>query len=188
MNSRARSLRSRFSIVVPLVLVAVTGTSLLVANPVHAAEVKVYFGNQTQNPKSEDCGKVFPVARTIVGKKATPKLALLELLKGPNAAEAKEGYSSMFDGKESKGVLRSVNVRKGFAYVNFTKGVRKINGANTSCGGSAFIAEIESTLGQFNDIKSVFYAIDAKPGDFYDWQQVGECPKELPNCSGKNFK
>jgi spore germination protein GerM len=185
MDTVARPQRSRLFFLVPFALLTVVG-SLLVANPAHAADVKVYFGNQNENPDGEDCGKVFPVTRKTAGKKATPKGALLELLKGPSTVEVKEGYRSMFRG--SKSILRSVNVQSGTAYVNFTKSVLKVNGVNTSCGGVAFSAEIESTLGQFSDIKLVLYAIDGRPREFYDWQQVGECPLELPNCTGKNFK
>jgi hypothetical protein len=43
-------------------------------------------------------------------------------------------------------------------------------------------------LTQFKTIKKVFYAIEGNPADFYDWVQVGECPSELKNCSGKNFE
>ena len=60
--------------------------------------------------------------------------------------------------------------------------------ATTSCGGSGFFSMVENTLKQFPTIKRVFYAVERNPRDFYDWVQVGECPKELRNCDNRNFK
>jgi spore germination protein GerM len=109
------------------------------------------------------------------------------LFKGVTAEEKEKGYWSLFS-KENESFLISVNVKKKAAYVNFKDiVVRDYGSASTSCG-AGFLAQIESTLKQFPTVKKVFYAIEGNPEMFYEWMQVGECPKELKNCSGKDFR
>lgn len=148
--------------------------------------IKVYFLNEKTNPNLEDCRKVEPVTRTIPKTKTVAQAALEELFKGVTSEESKQGFIS-FSPDETKGILKSIKIRKKNAYINFTKNVYDQMGtATTSCGGG-FFSSVEQTLFQFSTIKKVFYAIEGKPADFYDWVQVGECPKELKNCSGKDF-
>ena len=149
--------------------------------------IKVYFHNEKQNPNQTDCNKVFPVTRTIPDTFGVAKAALEELFKGTTKEEEEKDFLG-FPPAETKGILKSVNVKNDAAYVNFTEKVyEQLGTATTSCGGG-FFAMVEKTLMQFQNIKKVFYAIEGKPGDFYEWVQVGECPKELKNCSGKDFK
>ena len=149
--------------------------------------VKIYFSNEKLNPETIDCGKVFPVTRKIPRTKAVARAALEELFKGVTKAEAADGYWSFFS-DETKSILISVKVKKKAAYVNFKHEViEKLGNATTSCGGSAFDAQIEKTLKQFLAIKKIFFAIEGNPEDYYEWMQEMECPKELKNCSGKDF-
>jgi len=148
--------------------------------------IKLYFLNEKMNPNLEDCRDVKPVTRTIPKTKAVANAALEELLKGVTPEEAKNGFVS-FTPEETKGILKSIKIKNKTAYINFNKNVYEQMGtATTSCGGG-FFSSVEETLFQFPTIKKVFYAIEGKPADFYDWVQVGECPKELKNCSGKDF-
>jgi hypothetical protein len=41
---------------------------------------------------------------------------------------------------------------------------------------------------QFPTIKKVVYAIEGSTNDFYDWQQVGECPHGKKLCARSNFR
>lgn len=149
--------------------------------------VKVYFLNEKSDPNLEDCTNVQPTERTIPKTKAVAKAALEELFKGVTDEEKEKGFVS-FSPEETKGILKSINIKKKAAYVNFNDVVyEQLGNATTSCG-SGFFSSIEATLKQFKTIKKVFYAIEGKPADFYEWVQVGECPEELKNCSGKNFK
>jgi spore germination protein GerM len=151
-------------------------------------QVKIYLGNSEKNPQTEDCGKVFVVTRSVVKTKALPKSALEELFKGVNEADKAKKYDSIFS-TESASILNSLNIRNGAAYVNFSSNIQtSVSNASASCGRDMFFAQIENTLKQFPNIKKVFYAIEGKPTDFYDWIGIGECPKELRKCSGKNFK
>lgn len=148
--------------------------------------VNLYFLNEKFDPNLEDCRKVHPVTRTIPKTKTVAKAALEELFKGVTPGEAAKGFVS-FSAAETGGILKSIKVKNKAAYVNFNKVVyEQMGSATTSCGGG-FFSSIEKTLQQFPTIKKVFYAIEGSPADFYDWVQVGECPKELKNCSGKDF-
>lgn len=148
--------------------------------------IKVYFLNEKTNPNLEDCRKVEQVMRTIPKTKAVAQAALEEFLKGVNSEESKQGFIS-FSPEETKGILKSIKIKNKSAYINFNKNVYdQMGNATTSCGGG-FFSSIEKTLYQFPTIKKVFYAIEGSPAEFYDWVQVGECPKELKNCSGKDF-
>lgn len=150
--------------------------------------VKIFLGNDVQNPNAEDCGKVFAVSRQIPKTKAVARAALEELLKGTTEEEKARNYYSTFPA-DSKSILKKINVKKGAAYINFRANIKEVlSGASSSCGSQAFFAQIENTLKQFPTIKKVFYAIEGKPADFYDWVQIGECPKELKNCRGSDFK
>jgi len=149
--------------------------------------IKVYFLNEKFNPGLEDCRKVYPVTRTIPKTAAVARAALEEFFKGVTPAEKIKGYVS-FSPEETRAILKSVKVKNKTAYVNFNKVVyQQLGSATSSCGGG-FFSSIEKTLQQFPTIKKVFYAIEGSPKDFYDWVQVGKCPKELKNCSGKDFK
>ncbi len=165
----------------------------IIAFPIFASAqtrgVRIYLGNSVKNSNSENCGRVFPVARRIPKTKAIARVALEELFKDVTAQEKAKDYHSIFSEK-SKSILIRLNVKKGAAYVNFRESVKEAaNGASSSCGSDAFYAQVEKTLKQFPAVKKIFYAIEGKPEDFYsNWMQVGECPKELGSCSGKNFR
>ena len=148
--------------------------------------IKLYFLNSKTNPNLEDCRKVEPVTRTIPKTKAVANAALVELFKGVTPDEAKRGFVS-FTPEETKGIFKSIKIKNKTAYINFNKIVyEQLGKATTSCG-SGFFASVEKTLFEFPSIKKVLYAIEGNPADFYEGVQVGECPKELKNCSGKDF-
>ena len=149
--------------------------------------VKVFFHNEKLNPEMADCTKAFPTERKIPKTMAVARAALDELFKGVSKEEEVQGFWS-FEPESTKGIIKSLNVKKGVAYLNFTKIVfEKLGNATTSCG-AGFWPMVEETLMQFKSIKKVFYAVEGNPRDFYEWVQVGECPEELKNCSGKEFK
>ena len=149
--------------------------------------IKVFFHNEKLNPQMDDCTKAFPTERTILATKAIARAALDELFKGATEEEKAKGFWS-YDPASTKGIIKSLNVTKKAAYLNFNKVVyEQLGDATTSCGGG-FWPMVEETLKQFKTVKKVFYAIEGSPRDFYNWVQVGECPEELKGCSGKEFK
>lgn len=150
--------------------------------------IKIYLSDGNNNPNFEDCGKVREVSRTIPKTKAVAKAALNELVKGATEVEKARNLSSIFSA-ETKSIIKSVNIIKNAAYVNLDDWViENLGTATTSCGAFTFITPIEKTLMQFPSVKRVFFAIEGVPKVFYEWMQVGECPKELKDCDGRNFK
>ena len=149
--------------------------------------IKVYFLNEKDDPDLIDCTAVKPTERTIPKTKGVAKAALEELFKGVTEEEKAKGFTS-FPPEDTKDILKSIKIKNKAAYVNFNSVVYKQLGtATASCGGGSFFSSVEETLKQFKTIKKIFYAIEGNPADFYEWAQVGECPAELKNCSGKNF-
>ena len=149
--------------------------------------IKLYFPNTKLG--SGDCqAKVFPVTRRIPRTSAVARAALEQLFGGPSDEEKAKGFFSDFS-ETTKSFLLSVNVKNKAAYVNLRDPTLTPVTGNftTSCGGSNFFGQVENTLKQFPSIKKVFFAINGDPSLFYDWMQIGECPKELKNCDGSNF-
>lgn len=150
-------------------------------------KIKLFFGYEKENPNFEDCSKVKAVSRSIPKTPGIATAALNELFKGPNADESAAGFSS-FEAESMVGILRSVNVKNGAAYVNFTERLyTQMGNASTSCGGAWFFSMVEKTLRQFPTIKKVYYAVDGDANGFYEWAQVGECPHGR-HCRKTNFK
>jgi spore germination protein GerM len=149
--------------------------------------VKVFFHNEKFNPNQIDCTKVFPTTRTIPKTKAVARAALDELFKGVTPEEEKNEFGS-FPAENTKDIVKSLNVKGGVAYLNFNKSVYEKLGNTTSSCGSGFYSTIDATLTQFPTIKKVVYAIEGSTADFYDWQQVGECPHPKRQCAASNFK
>ena len=150
-------------------------------------QIKIYFPNSKRD--SGDCGaRVYPVTRTIPKTKAVAKAALEQLFAGPTNEEQAKGFYSDFSDATSS-LLISVNIRNRHAYVNMRDltGTSSIGNFTTSCGGSNFFGQVESTLKQFSGVRKIFFAFEGDPSHIYDWMQIGECPKELRNCDGSNF-
>lgn len=170
-----------------IALVILLITSAAYAQNTKTVNIQVFFSNEKLNPNIDDCNKVFPVSRTIPKTSAVAKAALEELFKGVTKDEEAKGYGSI-PTAESNGILKSINVKNGAAYVNFTNRVLEQMGtATTSCGGGQYFGMIEKTLTQFPTIKKVYYAVEGNTNEFYEWVQVGECPNGR-HCSAKNFK
>ena len=149
--------------------------------------VKIYLGNEKWNPNMDDCGKVYPVTRTISKTKAVATAALEELFKGVKPEEEAKGYTS-FPTAESSGILKSVKIKNNAAYFNFKSIIKEqFSRASTACGNQFVTSQIEMTLKQFPGVKKVFYAIEGRPCDYFEWLEFSECPLAPKDRSGKNF-
>ncbi|MDD5627369.1 MAG: GerMN domain-containing protein [Patescibacteria group bacterium] len=149
--------------------------------------LQLYFNNSNFNPNLEDCRKVYPVTREF--DKIPENIALqslTELLKGPSPEEISQGYISFFSEK-TKLILKELKIKDETAYVNFYDFRSIIPNVSASCGSAEFMAEIETTLKQFPNIKKVIFAIEGKPAVFYEWVQLG-CTEENNNCDGRPFQ
>ena len=109
---------------------------------------------------SSDCvtTKMFP--RTIIKTQSVGLVGLLELLKGPTAAEKTKGASSQIP-EDTK--LNSLRLSGTTAYADFNYGLDA--GVAGSCRVQAIRAEIENTLKQFSTIKNVIISIDGRTED-----------------------
>lgn len=161
--------------------------SVTSAQSQQTTRIKLYFSNENKNLNTQDCTLVYPVTRQIPKTKSVATAALQELFKGTTKDEEGMGYGS-FSPTETAGILKSVNIKRGAAYVNFDKRVfDQLGTATTSCGGAQFFGMVEATLKQFPTIKKVYYAVERNTNDFYEWVQVGECPHGK-HCAKSNFK
>ena len=167
--------------------VVLAGVSPIIGQARDTMTIRVYFHNEKFNPNQIDCTKVFPTTRTIPRTKAVARAALEELFKGVTPEEERNEFIS-YPPENTKDILKSLKVKRGAAFVNFNSSVyEKLANTTSSCG-SGFYSTIDATLKQFPTIKTVVYAIEESSADFYDWQQVGECPHPKPLCAASNFK
>lgn len=153
--------------------------------PEEKMSLKVYFGNQKLNSKS-DCSLVYAVNRQIPKTSAVAKAALEQLFAGPTEEERAQGYTSFFSEKTSK-LLKEIKIVDGIAYVDLNDPRPLIPNASTSCGSAEFLAEIKNTLAQFPTIKEVVLAINGQPQVFYEWLQL-DCPPASHYCDPTPFK
>ena len=153
----------------------------------HTMTIKLYFPN-TRRDDSDCPVKVYPVTRMIPKTEGVARAALEQLFSGPTSREKAQGYYSDFS-EATTSFLISVNVKNKAAYVNLRdlSSTSSIGNFTTSCGGSNFFGQVENTLKQFSSIKKVFFAMEGDASLFYDWMQIGECPRELKNCDASNF-
>lgn len=150
-------------------------------------QIKLYFPNSKRN--SGDCVvPVYPVTRTVPKTSAVAKATLEQLFAGPTSEEKAKGFYSDFS-DATKSLLISINIKNRNAYVNMRDlgATSSIGNFTTSCGGSNFFGQVETTLKQFPSVRKVFFAFEGDPSHFYDWMQIGECPKELKNCDASGF-
>jgi spore germination protein GerM len=160
--------------------------SISFAQKTATMKIKVFFHHEKLNRDMQDCTKAFPTIRTIPKTKAVARAALDELFKGVTEEEKAKGFWS-FDPESTTGIVKSLNVKNGAAYLNFTKrAFETLGNATTSCG-AGFFPMVEGTLTQFPSIKKVYYAVEGNANDFYEWMQVGECPYGR-HCAKANFK
>jgi hypothetical protein len=123
-------------------------------------QVKVFFQNSIKDPVSTDCSNTFSVNREVSKTLAVGKASINELLKGPSAAEAGEGYNTQIpDGV----ILKSIDIRNGIAYVDFNNKLQ--DGVAGSCRVIAIRAQIEDTLKQFSTVSDVVISINGNSED-----------------------
>lgn len=118
-----------------------------------------------------DCARVRPLPRT-VRKPAVLTGAVRALLAGPTAAERRRGYGGWFSAKTA-GLLRSVRLVRGVAYVDFRDFSRLIPNASSSCGSALLLAQLDSTARQFPSVRRAVYSFDGSATSFYAWLQRG---------------
>ena len=155
------------------------------AGPSGTITLTVYFGNTEMNPGLVDCSKVYPVERVVPTARDTAEAALLQLFAGPTENEMAEGYVSTFS-TATRSILKSVKIEEDTAYVNLIDVRPMLTSVSSSCGSSAFFAEVENTLRGVAPVTRVIFAIEGEPEAFYEWVQLG-CSAENDNCDRSPF-
>lgn len=102
----------------------------------------------------EYCDEAVPVPRTAETNEKLPEIAIAALLNGPTESETEEGYSTEIPPET---VLQSLNIQNGIATIDFTE---TLNSGGGSCSMTGRRAQIERTLRQFPDIRSVLITVN----------------------------
>jgi spore germination protein GerM len=155
------------------------------AEPSGTITLTLYFGNTEMNPGLLDCSQVYSVERVIPAVSDTAEAALLQLFAGPTEKERTEGYVSTFSAA-TRSILKSVRIQEDTAYVNLVDIRPLLSSVSSSCGSSAFFAEVENTLREVAPVTRVIYAIDGEPSAFYEWVQLG-CSADNDYCDSSPF-
>jgi spore germination protein GerM len=145
----------------------------------------LYFGSTEMNPGLLDCSKVYSVERVVPAAPDTAETALLQLVAGPTEKEMTEGYVSTFS-TATRSILKSAKIEKDTAYVNLVDVRPILPSVSSSCGSSAFLAEVENTLRGVAPVTRVIIAIDGEPATFYEWVQLG-CSADNDYCDSSPF-
>ena len=106
---------------------------------------------------------------------ASPGLrtALEWLVRGPTPEEQAAGIQSWFSAGTA-GALKSVEVDSaGHATVDFQDLRRLIPNASSSAGSAMLLQEVQGTVFQFPEIRSVEFRIDGSCDLFWEWLQQG---------------
>lgn len=93
------------------------------------------------------------------------------LMRGPRRAEQEDGLTSFFS-RRTAGMVNSVRVEDGTAYVDFDDLRRIIPGASSSCGSASLMAELSRTAKQFATVDRVVFSLEGSVAAFYNWLQL----------------
>ena len=121
-------------------------------------KISIFFNNNKLDP-AISCNKVFPIMRRVESVPAIARLAIEEMLKGPEYSEQQQGYTTSIP----KGVrLIKLTIIEGLATIDFSKELNEVGG---SCMVSAIRAQITETLKQFSTVKEVLITINGRSED-----------------------
>lgn len=127
---------------------------------IDAQEVSVYFNNQQKDPNSSLCEMTYPVKRRVARNSETPAEAVRELLRGPSALEGGMGYMTALHPMTQ---LVGLSIKKGVAHADFNDALQL--GVAGSCRVGAIRSQIENTLKQFPEVKSVIISVNGRSED-----------------------
>lgn len=139
--------------------------------------VRIFFGNKEMNQNQADCKKVFPVERTVTNDLIVKRRAMEELLVGPTAEEAAQGYYSAIPNRDEvtnyrekikqetgqdsyegdQVIIRSVKIMIGMVYVDFSKEIFATG--DDRCRIDMIKAQLSETAKQFPKIGGAIITI-----------------------------
>ncbi len=128
--------------------------------------VKVFLPRGDPGPR---CDRVLPLWRSVRGA-AVLTGAMRDLLRGPTAAERRRGYRGWFSTRTA-GMLRSVRIERGVAYIDFADFSPLVPNASSSCGSALLLAQLDRTATQFPSVRRAVYSFGGSRHAFYEWLQ-----------------
>jgi hypothetical protein len=135
--------------------------------PAGTAPIRIFLLTGEEDP----CGGAGRfVERRVPATEAVATAALRKLFAGATAEEKAAGLSGF--GHETAGLLRSVRIEDGTAYVDLVAALLP-DSVGTSCGGTAFQVMVGETLLQFPTIERYVVALDGDPRAFVEVMQGG---------------
>ena len=119
-------------------------------------KIIAYYPNTIKNPGAADCSKVFALERNAEKKYDS---SVINTIKGLLATLTPDEKALGFTTNIPAGtMLKTIKITdKGVAEVNFTSALKKIGG---SCAVAAARAQIEQTVKQFPQVKSVLICVE----------------------------
>jgi hypothetical protein len=132
-------------------------------------QVEVYFTNDTLG---DPCTDVFGVTR-IVDRDQLLTGTLQALLAGPTPTEIDDGYGGWFGPATADALLDAHLDDDGTVHVTFTDLRQLIPNASTSCGSTALLAMLDTTLLALDGVTATRYAL-ADQTAFYGWLQLDD--------------
>jgi hypothetical protein len=140
--------------------------ALMNASPTASVKIYLAVGN------GSDCARVAAVRR-FVSRPAVLRGAMSALLKGPTANEKRAGFGGWFTARTA-GMLRSVRLSGGTAFVDFRDLRRVIPNASSSCGSTLLLAQLDRTAKQFTSVRHTLYSLNGNRRAFYEWLQLAK--------------
>lgn len=169
-----------------LLLALLAGGAQAPAHDGQTTQIKVWFSNSRLNPEPSDCKAVYMVERQVPSTVAVATASLKALFAGPTPAEAAMGYHSAFSAR-SAGLLQSIRIRRGSAYVDLHDLRAELSVASSSCGTAEIQAQISQTLRQFPTVQRMSLAIEGDPQRLHDWLNQA-CAPALGACTAEAFR
>ncbi len=149
--------------------VATTVPATTTTVPTEMNTVTLYFAVGD----GSDCSMVQGFEREVPATSDPIAAAFQELVAGPTAEEAAAGAGSFFSAATAEAV-RSVDLTDGLLTIEFVDFRNEISNASTSCGSASFLASLNATAFEFDQVDRVRYTIFGSCNNFYNWLQT-EC-------------
>lgn len=177
----------RFAAALLVVALACFGTAALAHDSAAATtRLRIWFSHSRLNPDPSDCRAVYLVERLVPRTVAVATASLNALFAGPTPAEAAQGYHSAFS-SVSAGLLKSIRIRRGSAFVDLHDLRTELSTASSSCGAAGFQAQVTATLLQFSAVQRVSLAIGGQPQRLHDWLDL-TCVPASSACDARAFQ
>jgi spore germination protein GerM len=97
--------------------------------------------------------------------------SIAQLMRGPRSTERRDGAVSLFS-RRTSGLLNSVRISDGTAFIDFDDLRSVIPGASASCGGTSLLTELQRTAMQFPSVDEVVFSLEGSRRAFYNWLQM----------------